>query len=521
MTINVMRKIPFINLIVSVTFIGALFAQGPDSTPPTTTWNGTRGLSQTYAAEAMGGGRLTVSVLGSWYHQKNSVPSAPYQNADMLTETGSISFGANSYMDVFMSFSGYSLLNTANKSNGLGSVGGGLQAILPLPEKSPVGLGAQMLIAGGTAKNTFNNNRVDGYDYFLNRTDFDFVGRLMQTLKFGTESFGFKLHVNESGVKALAKNTDMIFLLGAGIQADLHSIVALGLEFNSRTILGDAQFRTDPFYLTPSLQFRTPFFLNFNIGADIALSQDRAKSNALEPFRLFGGIVYTQDLLAGRRRAAREKAVQDSIQKIKLADSLNQKENQALTMKMRLDSLAEKSRRDSIKLVEVRYKAAVADSLARAKALQDSLALIETNKKLSEEREKRTDAEKQLLSTGLLILDAVYFESGKAEISINSFAYLNIIAKMLLKYPKLKIEVAGHTDNIGSISSNMTLSQARSEAVRSYLVQAVPGLYEILTSRGYGPTMPKASNSTAAGRKVNRRVELQVLNKDVLKEYNR
>lgn len=520
------RKV-FFHLIASVIFSGTLFAQTSDSASPTTTWNATRGLSQTFAAEAMGSGRLTVGALGSWYRQKTILPDVP-KNADMLTETGSISFGANSCMDVFMSFSGYSLFNSNNNVNGIGSVSGGLQAILPLPEKLPIGLGAQLVIGGGTSKNTFNKNRIDGYDYFLTRTDFDFIGRLMQTLKFGSESFGIKLHLNESGVKTLAKNTDMLLLLGAGIQGELHSLVALGLELNSRTVLGDAQFKTDPLYLTPSIQFRTPFFLNVDIGADIGLSNDRKSSNALEPFRLFGGIVYTQDLLAGKRHAAHQRAVQDSIQKAKLAndlmvrtDSLNEKANLALKLKVRLDSLAEKSRKDSISLVEIRHKAAITDSLARAKAVQDSLALLETNKKLVEEREKRTDAEKQLLSTGLLILDAVYFESGKAEISLNSFPYLNIIAKMLLKYPKLKIEVAGHTDNIGSIASNMQLSQARSEAVRSYLVQIAPGLYEILSSRGYGPTVPKASNSSAAGRKVNRRVELQVLNREVLKEYNK
>jgi outer membrane protein OmpA-like peptidoglycan-associated protein len=133
---------------------------------------------------------------------------------------------------------------------------------------------------------------------------------------------------------------------------------------------------------------------------------------------------------------------------------------------------------------------------------------------------KRSDVEKQLLSTGLLILDAVYFESGKTEISINSKPYLNIIGKMLLKYPKLLLEIGGHTDNIGGHDSNKRLSLSRAESVRQYLVLVAPDLASRLTANGYGSDVPKADNRTAAGRKQNRRVELQVMNKDVLREYN-
>jgi OmpA-OmpF porin, OOP family len=124
------------------------------------------------------------------------------------------------------------------------------------------------------------------------------------------------------------------------------------------------------------------------------------------------------------------------------------------------------------------------------------------------------------LSTGLLLLDAVYFESGRTNVSINSKPYLNIIGKMLIKYPKLVLEVAGHTDNVGSETSNYMLSQARAESVRGYLTEIAPELGSRLSAHGYGLTRPKANNNTADGRKINRRVELQVLNRDILKEYN-
>jgi outer membrane protein OmpA-like peptidoglycan-associated protein len=67
----------------------------------------------------------------------------------------------------------------------------------------------------------------------------------------------------------------------------------------------------------------------------------------------------------------------------------------------------------------------------------------------------------------------------------------------------------------------MNLSKARAEAVRFFLIKISPELINRVTSQGYGPSHPKASNTSAAGRKVNRRVELQVLNKDALSEYNK
>jgi outer membrane protein OmpA-like peptidoglycan-associated protein len=274
------------------------------------------------------------------------------------------------------------------------------------------------------------------------------------------------------------------------------------------------QFATDPLWLTPSLQLRTPFYFNVVFGSDISLSQDRADSSrALEPFRLFGGFEFSIDALAGKRRAQREAALRQAEER-----SAIERKNRDL--QAHADSLTVKARQDSLSYVAMREKERLrADSLAE-KARQDSIALADTRRKLEEEQNKRSDAEKQLLSTGLLLLDAVYFETGKTDVSINSKPYLTIIGKMLLKYPKLQIEVAGHTDNTGSMTKNMALSQARSEAVRFYLIEVAPALANRLTAHGYGPMQPKASNITADGRKVNRRVELQVLNKEVLKEYN-
>jgi len=162
------------------------------------------------------------------------------------------------------------------------------------------------------------------------------------------------------------------------------------------------------------------------------------------------------------------------------------------------------------------------DSLARAdKARQDSLALADSRRQLDAERSKRSEMENQLLSTGLLVLDAVYFETGRTDISINSKPYLDMLAKMLTKYPKLKIEVGGHTDNVGNDAYNQKLSEGRALAVRDYLAGQAPELNGRLSARGFGEARPKADNRTAEGRTLNRRTELRVLNKEALDEYNR
>ncbi|MBN1128271.1 MAG: OmpA family protein [Chitinispirillaceae bacterium] len=150
----------------------------------------------------------------------------------------------------------------------------------------------------------------------------------------------------------------------------------------------------------------------------------------------------------------------------------------------------------------------------------DSLALIQVARNIAYEKEKRNDAENQLLSTGQLVLDAVHFKAGETALSIASKQYLNGIGKMLLKYPKLLLEVGGHTDNLGDSEYNIDLSKGQAESVRNYLIKIAPGLSAGLSTRGYGMRMPKADNGTKEGRQSNWRVQLRVINTYMLKEYS-
>src|SRR5437016_3853294 len=109
-----------------------------------------------------------------------------------------------------------------------------------------------------------------------------------------------------------------------------------------------------------------------------------------------------------------------------------------------------------------------------------------------------------------VILRGVTFETGKSALRPESYTILDIVTGSLTGNPEIRIEIAGYTDNTGTAAVNTRLSQARAEAVRAYLVNKGVAL-ERMVARGYGPSNPVATNTNAAGRAQNRRVELHQL----------
>lgn len=111
-------------------------------------------------------------------------------------------------------------------------------------------------------------------------------------------------------------------------------------------------------------------------------------------------------------------------------------------------------------------------------------------------------------NTGRVALYGIYFDFGKSDLKPESKPMLDEIAKLLTQDPRIKLYVVGHTDNVGEIGYNMSLSQTRAEAV----VKTLTGGYGIdagrLKAYGVGPLAPVASNNTDEGRAKNRRVEL-------------
>jgi OmpA-OmpF porin, OOP family len=101
------------------------------------------------------------------------------------------------------------------------------------------------------------------------------------------------------------------------------------------------------------------------------------------------------------------------------------------------------------------------------------------------------------------------FDTGSEKLRPESQAMLDNIAVILKRYPDVRINVAGYTDNVGSPDKNLQLSQKRANTVVAELVQrGVPA--DCLTAAGYGEENPIADNSTAVGRASNRRVSLDI-----------
>ena len=100
----------------------------------------------------------------------------------------------------------------------------------------------------------------------------------------------------------------------------------------------------------------------------------------------------------------------------------------------------------------------------------------------------------------------VLFSTGSSTLKPAARERLAKVAGIVLAYPDIRLEIDGHTDNVGSENYNEKLSEQRAEAVRNFLAQrgVANGL---MTVRGFGPSQPVASNGTPVGRQQNRRVE--------------
>ncbi|MBN2213717.1 MAG: OmpA family protein [Bacteroidales bacterium] len=111
-----------------------------------------------------------------------------------------------------------------------------------------------------------------------------------------------------------------------------------------------------------------------------------------------------------------------------------------------------------------------------------------------------------------VILKNIFFEFGKATLKPESYAELDNVVKLLQNNEGVRLEISGHTDNVGSLKTNMKLSEDRAKAVVEYIIGR--GIASSrLEYKGYAYTQPIAPNTTEAGRAQNRRVEFKVLSK--------
>ncbi len=116
----------------------------------------------------------------------------------------------------------------------------------------------------------------------------------------------------------------------------------------------------------------------------------------------------------------------------------------------------------------------------------------------------------RMTESGEIVLEGINFETNSARITPDSETTLTKALNTLRTNPELRVEIQGHTDDVGNNSANQRLSEARSNSVRDYLVQRGIDAGR-MTTRGYGEERPLVPNDSAENRTKNRRIQFQVL----------
>jgi outer membrane protein OmpA-like peptidoglycan-associated protein len=156
-----------------------------------------------------------------------------------------------------------------------------------------------------------------------------------------------------------------------------------------------------------------------------------------------------------------------------------------------------------------------AKAKAQAETEQARLAAQQAENDKAALRAKLAEQLNSVLQTrdtarGLIVnMSDVLFDTAKYTLKPGAREKLSKVAGILLAYPGLNIEVDGHTDNVGGDEYNQNLSEQRAGSVRDYLVAQGVATNSV-TAKGFGKTQPVATNDTAEGRQINRRVELVV-----------
>ena len=213
-----------------------------------------------------------------------------------------------------------------------------------------------------------------------------------------------------------------------------------------------------------------------------------------------------------RRRAEAEQArAQAEQQQAALQAQQEQAQDQAAAAQMAADDAQRKLQEAQNQLAEAEQERAQAENQTQ-QAEQEKQQAIQQKEEL---RARLVAQLNQVLQTrdtarGLIVsMPDVLFDFNKYTLKPEAREKLAKISGIVLAYPDLKLDIEGHTDAIGSDEYNQKLSEERANSVRGYLISSGVKPDEV-SAVGLGKSNPVADNSTAAGRKRNRRVEMIV-----------
>ncbi|HEY3127834.1 MAG TPA: OmpA family protein [Acidobacteriota bacterium] len=219
---------------------------------------------------------------------------------------------------------------------------------------------------------------------------------------------------------------------------------------------------------------------------------------------------------------ARRRAEAEAQQKAEVERRTRAEADQRLEAERRARAEAERAtaqaKEETAKAEAERSRLAAEQS--RMAADQSRLAAEQSERERQKAENEKAELRAQLLRQLNVILETrdtvrglvvtmadVLFETGKYNLKPGTREKLAKISGIILGHPGLKLDVEGHTDSVGGDEFNQRLSEKRANAVRDFLVQQGVAS-DSIAAHGFGKTMPVASNDTAAGRQLNRRVEL-------------
>lgn len=253
-----------------------------------------------------------------------------------------------------------------------------------------------------------------------------------------------------------------------------------------------------------------------------------ADKYAAEPFRKATDLQAEIDKMLAGKKFDSKKVAAMSRQTIQTAD-----DSRRLAIRKQAEVKAAEEKAAMEAQVAAAQKAAAAEAAQRALAQKDAemargqaseanaaaaaagLRADQAEKDKAQMRGQLKDQLNAIMQTtdsarGLIVsMSGLLFETGKSTLLPPVREKLARVSGILLGHPGLKLEVEGHTDNVGSDASNQTLSEKRAAAVKDYLIsQGVSA--DSVVSRGFGETKPVATNDTPDGRSQNRRVEIVV-----------
>ena len=248
----------------------------------------------------------------------------------------------------------------------------------------------------------------------------------------------------------------------------------------------------------------------------VAIAQETARQKSAETAITNAGI--ERDRLRLESRTTEAELAQRQTQAAQLQAQASQ-QNAAESMRQaeKSQQSAEAAQRDSqdLERKSSALELSAEASLHAAAIAREQADLAQQQARESEQRSGQMEAQLKELNAkkterGLVItLGDVLFDTNKSDLKTGANRSLKKLANFLKKYPDRQAEIEGYTDSRGNSEHNKELSERRANAVRASLLRMGIGPDRI-TTRGYGPESPIASNDTSAGRQMNRRVEIIV-----------